>query len=534
MLASIRSLALATTLLAAPATALAQDLTAEQRAAIDDFVLASSTFVLFHEIGHMLSLELDIPVLGREEDVADAIAAIVMLSQRDEEDYLRAVGVLEASITSFMLVGAHEFERILTDEEMADPHSLKRQRAYQMICFMYGADAGAFAETADRYGLSGQRREDCAFEYERAARSLSRVLEPHAREEGGPAGAPVPIAYEETDTYAHYASLLRENETLEEISEALTDAFVLPREVNLMARECGLANAMFDIDEHEVVFCYELAGRLGDIYTRHVLGIEETGARTAQPATPEQIEEADRFAVSDAILTMFHEAGHMLVGELNLPVLGREEDATDAIATIVLLRQDEDRDLAIAYLEDAIEGWFRRGVSDREQHAFARLVNDSHSLSDQRGYQIACFMYGSDGEEFEYVADRYAFSEDRREYCEMDYALAERSWQRLLAPHIRETGDEPVGRITIEYEAAETLAYFADLLKQDKVLEELAESLEEAFILPRDIRIYARECDWVNAYYDPETGDMVLCYELVESERQAYLAAVFGVESPGL
>lgn len=254
----------------------------------------------------------------------------------------------------------------------------------------------------------------------------------------------------------------------------------------------------------------------------------------AQEPTPEQIAAADRFAVSDAILTMFHEAGHMLVGELDLPVLGREEDAADAIATIVMLSQeDEDRELAIAYLEDAIEGWFRRDRSDVERLGYERLINDPHSLSGQRGYQIACFMYGSDAMEFEYISERYAFDEGRSEMCVLDYAQAERSWLRVLAPHIREDGDQSGGKITIEYEATENYAYFADLVKEERVLEELAESLEEAFVLPRDIKISAMECDWVNAYYDPETGDMVLCYELLESERQSYLAVVFGLERSG-
>lgn len=251
----------------------------------------------------------------------------------------------------------------------------------------------------------------------------------------------------------------------------------------------------------------------------------------AQEATPEQIAEADRFAVSDATLTMFHEAGHMLIGELDLPVLGREEDAADAIATIVLLSQeDEDRELAIAYLEDAIEGWFRRDAADKERLSYERLINDAHSLGGQRAYQIACFMYGSDAAEFEYIGERYALNQDRRETCVFDYDQAERSWLRVLAPHIREDGETSRGKITIEYGATENYAYFADLVKEEGLLEELAESLEEVFILPRDIKMHAMECNQVNAYYYPETGDMVLCYELLEHERQSYLSVVLGID----
>jgi hypothetical protein len=39
------------------------------------------------------------------------------------------------------------------------------------------------------------------------------------------------------------------------------------------------------------------------------------------------------FAMHDALYTMYHEVGHMLVGELGLPVLGKEEDAAKATTT---------------------------------------------------------------------------------------------------------------------------------------------------------------------------------------------------------
>ena len=44
--------------------------------------------------------------------------------------------------------------------------------------------------------------------------------------------------------------------------------------------------------------------------------------------------EAMAFAMHDAAFTMYHEVGHLLVGELGLPVLGKEEDAVDSWATI--------------------------------------------------------------------------------------------------------------------------------------------------------------------------------------------------------
>ncbi|MFY8102162.1 MAG: DUF4344 domain-containing metallopeptidase, partial [Allorhizobium sp.] len=47
----------------------------------------------------------------------------------------------------------------------------------------------------------------------------------------------------------------------------------------------------------------------------------------AEELTEEQVQEGQQFVINNAIFILFHEAGHMLVSEFNLPVLGREEDA---------------------------------------------------------------------------------------------------------------------------------------------------------------------------------------------------------------
>lgn len=50
--------------------------------------------------------------------------------------------------------------------------------------------------------------------------------------------------------------------------------------------------------------------------------------------TDEQLSEAMDVAMHDAVFTLYHESGHLLIDELKLPVLGKEEDAADALAII--------------------------------------------------------------------------------------------------------------------------------------------------------------------------------------------------------
>ena len=52
-------------------------------------------------------------------------------------------------------------------------------------------------------------------------------------------------------------------------------------------------------------------------------------AAPAWAATPEPSPDELRFITANAEFTLLHEMGHLLISELQLPVLGREEDAAD-------------------------------------------------------------------------------------------------------------------------------------------------------------------------------------------------------------
>ena len=53
-------------------------------------------------------------------------------------------------------------------------------------------------------------------------------------------------------------------------------------------------------------------------------------------------------------------------------------------------------------------------------------------------------------------------------------------------------------------------------LKDIELLEYEVEFLNETFRLPYDIEVVAQECGFVNAFYDYDTSQIVICYELVD------------------
>ena len=54
-----------------------------------------------------------------------------------------------------------------------------------------------------------------------------------------------------------------------------------------------------------------------------------------------QREKRVEFVVGNLLFALGHEAGHAVIREMGVPVVGREEDAADFFSTLLLLRCEE-------------------------------------------------------------------------------------------------------------------------------------------------------------------------------------------------
>ncbi|MCB1518713.1 MAG: hypothetical protein KDJ19_14000 [Hyphomicrobiaceae bacterium] len=219
-----------------------------------------------------------------------------------------------------------------------------------------------------------------------------------------------------------------------------------------------------------------------------------------------------RFVINNTLFTIYHEVGHLLVDQLDWPVLSREEDVADNFATYILLNQSRRaietalKDSALGWrLEDEIYGGARRQVSD---------YYDEHSLDLQRAYQIVCLMVGKDRGTFHATAREWGIDRARESRCADDYAQIAHSFQKLIDPHARKT--VPI-QVDVNYGYAEDefeLAY--KTLRQSRLLESLAEDLREGYGLTRRIEINAQQCGEPNAFYDENEVQIIVCYELLD------------------
>jgi hypothetical protein len=246
---------------------------------------------------------------------------------------------------------------------------------------------------------------------------------------------------------------------------------------------------------------------------------------------PQQRDQLIEFIIGNTLFTLTHELGHAVISEFQLPVIGREEDAADAFATLALLHVGSD--FAHRVLEDAARGLLTLAARDVKM-GHEPVFYDEHGLDQQRAYQITCFMVGSDPRGFRTLAEQMKLPPERQESCRGDHDQAQASWLQLLEPHLRSAPPKPSfldrllkrpapvsgppeARIAVSYGAASgDLAPYRDVLKTVGLLEIVRDFVVRNFALPRRITFEAKTCGEPNAWWDAGGRRLTVCYEIVQ------------------
>jgi hypothetical protein len=198
-----------------------------------------------------------------------------------------------------------------------------------------------------------------------------------------------------------------------EIVKELNKLFKLPFDIYISFEACQENNAFYDPETKQISICYEL-----------VEGYYETFRNEAASA-----DELDDKVAGAIAFTLFHELGHALIDAWDLPITGREEDAVDQLSTVILvLGADEGEEMAL-------HGAVAFGLtSDDEDLDFA----DTHSLNQQRFYDILCLIYGQNPQKYKGLVKEEILPRGRAEGCAGEFAQIQKSWLTLLAPYMKQ------------------------------------------------------------------------------------------------
>ena len=223
------------------------------------------------------------------------------------------------------------------------------------------------------------------------------------------------VVYEDTTKpdLAPIAAKMKERRILEGAA-AMLGALKLPRTLTLKAMSCGESNAWYDSDTDIITFCYELVSDF----------IKQAGKSGKFNLTPEQA------VVGPFLFIVLHETAHAVFGVLAVPVLGREEDAADQVATYAATQIGGDfaermlRAAAFMYDQDSVR---KPGEDD-----FA----DVHGLDRQRFYNVLCLAWGSDPKRYAFAKELGKLPDDRAEGCADEYKQVRYAVRALIRKHV--------------------------------------------------------------------------------------------------
>lgn len=229
-----------------------------------------------------------------------------------------------------------------------------------------------------------------------------------------------------------------------------------------------------------------------------------------------------RFIVANSEFTVLHEMGHMLIAELDLPLLGREEDAADQLGLMIhfLLSEHMTADERDADLLAIVDYWRLEWQRPRP-HNEQVPAWDSHALDEQRFYNIACLAYGSDPERMEWVRRSSGLPIERALYCDQEYQQARRSLD-WIRHHNRRVAIQQRPRIRIIYDPPPSYMPDADLLVAELRrggLEDLARQVSHVFTPPRTLTLRIASCGTPDAWYNRDEAELTLCYERLQHFR---------------
>jgi hypothetical protein len=224
------------------------------------------------------------------------------------------------------------------------------------------------------------------------------------------------------------------------------------------------------------------------------------------------------FVVGNTLFATYHELAHALIDVLELPVIGREEDAADGFAAMMMIppKPDPIRDELIIAVAD---GWRLLGERTGTWIDHAPLW-DEHALDEQRYFSVLCWMVGSDQAGFFDLAEEAGMPPERIETCVDDFTRMRTGWQTLLAGH-RPSGDgadrdgeAPIAVVFEEPVQADRDAFHWS--QKGGAIEQSILALARSIELPEKVAVRFQSCDDANAFWYRDGREVLICYGLID------------------
>jgi hypothetical protein len=205
---------------------------------------------------------------------------------------------------------------------------------------------------------------------------------------------------------------LESHQVLDAVVNDFNNTLALPNDIEIHFEECDTKNAFYYADTKQITVCYEL---IYDYVEKSDLDI----------SFDKKIEEA-------TVFTMLHELGHALVDQLQIPITGKEENAVDEFAMMMLL--DANNTSAI---DLALEGVFQFYYDAIDETSVD--YSDQHAPSMERYFDLLSIYCGAGHDSTNYYVGQedWQLSQARSEQSVAEYEKKRLAWDTLLADYYK-------------------------------------------------------------------------------------------------
>ncbi len=141
------------------------------------YALLGFLFIFGHELGHALIDNYQLPVLGKQEDAADAMSVVLWMETASSADE-------KAAAVGLVLLGAQFMLDLTKDSPYYGEHTPGPGRMANLVCWAGGAYPAALSNSyyANIYNTMIQSGRNCPAEYEEKRRSIEQLLGPYFKE----------------------------------------------------------------------------------------------------------------------------------------------------------------------------------------------------------------------------------------------------------------------------------------------------------------------------------------------------------------
>jgi len=204
---------------------------------------------------------------------------------------------------------------------------------------------------------------------------------------------------------------LKQRAVLEEL-QAFLAPLRLPRELTVKTAQCGAPSVRFR-PQGAAVVCYEM-----------VQAIEELAAKHATDADFRQA------VISGAFIeTVLHETARALFDILEVPIWGREQDAADRLAALIMVQFGEDVAQVTILGTANLFMWSEKKWTGSD-------FSDVASPQAQRFFNYVCIAYAAAPLQFGDLVKKGILPKRRAERCEGEYEQIRKAFNLRIMPYV--------------------------------------------------------------------------------------------------